>query len=393
MKTVLYFQSSLCASNNAELEGVYRYAKLSKWRVQVLPYAEAASGRLHVGTKAERPDVKGLLAFWKPSGAIIDCGAAPGLLGPADFGFLPAVFIDRTSEKGETCVTSDARAIAEAAARELLSLGYPTTCAYVPWMTDIAWSRTRGEAFAEIVRMNGRKCHMFRKRPFRDDKETYRSWLKDWLKAVPKPCGVFAANDYIASLVLSCAAVEKIRVPDELAVVGVDDDEQICEHATPTLTSILPDNEKIGYLAAELLHERMLHPKKKIKSAVVAPVAVHRRESTRAYKRKDDRVAAAVELIRRRACDGLKARDVVAEMGCSRRLAELRFREVTGRSLLGEIQSARIARAKFLLEHASDSIYDIACRCSYGSTEALRKVFAAETKMSPAAWRKRKNRK
>jgi AraC-like DNA-binding protein len=95
-----------------------------------------------------------------------------------------------------------------------------------------------------------------------------------------------------------------------------------------------------------------------------------------------------MELIRLRACDGLCARDVIAAMGTSRRLAELRFREVVGMSILAAIQRQRVEQAKWQLQHSASLVADIAARCGYRSVRALRKVFVRETGMSPADWRR-----
>ena len=387
MKTILYFQSSLNASNNSVLDGVSRYAKSANWRVHVTPYADAAYIRGDHADGGGMPDVKGLLRFWEPDGVIAECGAAQTLLKPCDFRSVPVVFVDRIQSGNEVSISSDAEAIAELAARELLSLGFKTY-AYVPFVEPVLWNVKRGEEFARLVKMNGLKFHQFRKRPFGDDAETYRAWLRSWLRNAPKPMGVFAANDYIASLVLSCAEREKIDVPNELAVIGVDNDLEICERTNPNLTSILLDHERAGYLAAQLLNEKIIYPRRKVKGTAFGPVCVCHRQSTFAYSRKDDRVTVALKLIRRNACDGLKARDVIAEMGCSRRLAELRFREVTGHSILEEILSVRIERAKYLLKHSEKSIAEVARSCGYGSANALRKVFAAETGKNPLVWRK-----
>lgn len=388
MKTILYLQSSLNASNNSAMDGVYRYARTAGWRVHVTPYADAAYIRGDHAAAARCPDVRGLLDFWKPDGVIAECGAAGGLLDPGDFKSVPAVFLDRIPTAGEICVTSDARPIAALAAKELLSLNF-RTYAYVPFKERVPWSVERGEAFAHFVRMNGCKFHCFRKRPFGDDAETYRTWLREWLRKAPKPLGILAANDYIAEIVLSCAELERIDVPRELAVVGVDNDLDICEHTTPTLTSILLDHERAGYLAAQLLNEKMAHPRKKVAGGTFGPVCVYHRQSTFVYSRSDDRVAAALQHIRRNACDGLSARDVTAAMGCSRRLAEVRFREVTGHSILEEIISVRIERAKYLLGHTSKPIAEIAADCGYGSANALRKVFEPAVGMMPKEWRRR----
>ena len=388
MKTILYFQSSLNASNNSCLEGVSRYAKTAGWRVHLTLYADAAYIRGDYTDGAHRPDVKGLLEFWRPDGVIADCGAARELLDPDDFKTVPVVFLDRGPTGNETCVTSDARQVAALAAKELLSLGF-RTYAYVPFNLRLPWSVERGVEFERLVRMNGCKFHLFRRRPFGDDAETYRAWLREWLRKAPKPMGVFAANDFVAETVLSCAEREKIGVPHELAVIGVDNNPVVCERTKPSLTSVLLDNEKAGYLAAELLNRKMAHPRRKVASGLFGPVCVYHRQSTFLYSRKDDRVSVALKLIRRSACDGLKAKDVIAEIGCSRRLAELRFREVTGRSILEEILSVRIERAKYLLEHSGKSIAEVAKSCGYGSANALRKVFAAETGQNPLVWRKR----
>lgn len=391
MKTILYLQSSLNASNNSCLEGVSRYAKTAGWRVHVTPYADAAYIRGDHTDAARRPDVRGLLGFWKPDGVVAECGAAGDLLKPKEFASTPVVFLDRLQTGRETCVTSDAKPIAEMAAKELLSLDF-RTYAYVPFKERVSWSLERGAEFERLVRMNGCKFHLFRKRPFGDDAETYHAWLREWLRKAPKPLGVFAANDYMAEIVLSCAERERIDVPHELAVVGVDNDLDICERTTPTLTSILLDHERAGYLAAQLLNEKLTHPRQKVASGAFGPVCVYHRQSTFLYSRNDDRVAVALKLIRRNACDGLKAKDVIAEMGCSRRLAELRFRETTGRSILEEILSVRIERAKNLLEHSSKSVAEIAAACGYGSATALRKVFEPAVGMNPKDWRKNTTR-
>lgn len=387
MKTILYFQSSLNASNNSVLDGVSRYAKSANWKVRVTPYADAAYLRGDRADGCGVPDVNGLVEFWTPDGVIAECGAAQNLLKPSDFRSVPVVFVDRIQSGNEISISSDPRAIAELAARELLSLGFKTY-AYVPFKEPLPWSEERGKAFARLVKMNGLKFHQFRKRPFGDDADTYLAWLRVWLRNAPKPMGVFAANDYMASLVLSCAERENINVPNELAVIGVDNDPEICERTSPTLSSILLDHERAGYLAAQLLNERMTYPRRKVSGETFGAVGVSHRQSTFRYSRNDDRVAVALELIRRNACDGISSKEVIAEMGCSRRLAELRFREVTGHSILEEILAVRIARAKHLLEHTSKPIAEIAATCGYGSPNALRKVFEPAVGLTPREWRK-----
>lgn len=387
MKRILYLQSANNASNYADLDGVRRYAKAAGWRVHVTFYSYAARilGDRH--DSVSNLDVGGMLEFWKPDGVVVECGASRDLLDPDDFKPVPVVFLDRPPLGNTTCVTSDARQIAALAAKELLSLGF-VSYAYVPFKKRVHWSVGRGTEFERLVRMNGCNFHAFDWGRLGGNAEASRAWLCEWLRNAPKPIGVFAANDYIGALVLSCAEKERIDVPRKMAVIGVDNDIGTCEQTSPPLTSILLDNERAGYLAAQLLEEKMSHPRRKVAGGLFGPVCVYHRQSTFIYSRSDSRIDVAMKLIRRSACDGLSARDVVAEMGCSRRLAEMRFREVTGRSILDEILSVRIEKAKSLLEHSSKTIAQIASDCGYGSANALRKVFEPATGVTPKAWRK-----
>ena len=388
--TSLYFQSGIAESNAAELEGFCRYAKMAKWRVQVVPYAHAANNReWHVGSKMEL-DIKALLSFWSPVGVVVEAGSAPGVLNSQMFGRIPTVFLDQSpSTDEEQCVYSDAWSIAETAARELLLVN-AASFAYVPFRDDAVWSRERGEVFAEIIRQNGRECRIFSPCSQWKDHGEIRRQLCDCLGTMPLPCGVFAANDHLASIVLECAARIGIKVPKDMVVIGVDNDKAICEHTSPTLSSIIQDYGRAGYMAGELLHKRILHPRSKVHSQCFGVLGVRRRESTFAYSRPaDNRIKDAVEFIQLHACEKISSRDVIERMKCSRRMAEVCFREAMGRSILEEIQSARLSCAKELLSSTTESVAAIADRCGYSTTESLRRIFLEAEGVSPLQWRKR----
>ena len=152
MKTILFFQSSFCESNQRQLAGVYAFARTVDWNVQIVEYGTPVA-------KLRKPDLKALFSFWKPDGCIVDCGGAVTTFSLADFRKIPTVFIDRhpsTIERGAVCVTSDSVAIAEVAARELLPGGF-ASYAYVDWFLPHAWSTERGDEFAKIVECNGKR--------------------------------------------------------------------------------------------------------------------------------------------------------------------------------------------------------------------------------------------
>ena len=388
MRTILYFQSTPGASGRAELEGACRFAKSARWRLQVVRYGNSGEGRFFLDGNGGRRGLVELISFWKADGAIVDSGTIPMALKPEDFGKLPVVFLDRIDSARALCVYSDSRAIAETAARELLTINC-ASYAYFSWPEDLDWSRGRGEVFAQFLRLNGVECHVVKASDCSGVTAQELEIVK-WMSAAPKPLGVFAANDFVAERVIALAKTAKIRMPSDLAIVGVDNDRNICEHTSPTLTSIAPDHERAGFVAGELLAERIAHPRARLASRTFGVSSIIHRQSTNTFRRSDNRIGDALALIHRCACDGLKAADVVKAMGMSRRLAELRFREATGKSILEQIVSVRLERAQQLLRHTEDSVADIARACGWTSAESLRRTFQAAFGQSPHAWRRQK---
>ena len=388
-RTILFFASAFCQTNQMQQDGARRYARAAGWQLRAIEYGRAARDRAGEPGVKGREDVRKLVAFWKADGCIVDCGNEPTTLKASDFKGIPAVFLDRhpdTIEPGTVCVSSDAGSVASSAAQVLLELGF-NDYAYVGWLEAVAWSEEREARFAEIVNLNGKAFHPFPRSSRKFSDRRLHASLLPWLKSLPRPCGIFAANDYVAQIVLEACAQLRIAVPDEIAVVGVDNEDRICENTRPTLTSVLPDNDLAGYLAAELLDERMKGHRPA--NRTFGALTVVRRQSTCRYRRNDARVLAAIETIRRHACEGLSAKAVIDGMGCSRRLAEMRFREVTGHSILDEIAGVRLMRAQMLLRDPRKTVEMVAACCGYNSTVALRKAFLSHMGEKLSTWRKR----
>jgi LacI family transcriptional regulator len=176
-------------------------------------------------------------------------------------------------------------------------------------------------------------------------------------------------------------------VPDDVAVIGIDNDDELCERSSPTISSIDPDFIASGRLAGEALDRLMSHPAPVPKHIMYPPLLLVRRESTRRFSRHDANVARAVERIRKEACDGLTAGEVVKDFPCSRRMAELRFRSLIGRSILQEIRRVRLETAQHLLGNSALGIDFIADKCGYASLSAFSVFFHQETGVSPSIWR------
>ena len=361
MTTILYFQSAGKVSARQKLEGVYAYGREHEWNVQVIEPGVT-----------ERKAAE-LVKFWEPHGVIVECGSEQNHFNPRIFGKVPVVFLDRNPKTIRTaapCVTHDSVATAKVAARELLSLKL-TDYAYVPWPEPRFWSEERETGFATALRLNGHGYAHFSGKARPSNIRALQKELGEWLKSLPKPVGIFAANDFMSAQVAAAANRIGLKIPEDIALVGVDNDELLCENTKPTLSSVMPDFRAAGEKAAALLVRIMANPKCRPTAETFGPLKLVRRASTNRSKRTDREVLAALDLIRREACNGLKARDVFASFTCTRRMAEIRFRAATGKSPLEAIQEVRRARAEELLKNRTRDRTAIANLCGYSSANAL----------------------
>ena len=377
-KTLLYFQTAFCDSNLQQRSGFCGFAHRAGWFVHVIEYGRADSEK-------SKPDMAELFGFWNPDGCVVDCGGAEGIMTLADFRNIPTVFIDRhpsSIERGAVCVTHDSVSIARLAARELMNLGL-SAYAFVDWYIPVFWSDERGDAFRKIAESNG--ARFFRHRMLSLAGSDGIDDLSRWLTSLPIPCGVFAANDRVAGCVVSAALKAGLAVPQDIAIVGVDNDIAQCEALPVSVSSVSLNREGIGQTAAGLLAAMMEGDCRSAESIdVVGAMSVMRRASTRRFV--DRRVAAAVEHIRKHACDGVTVSDVVGVMGCSRSLAYLRFTEEVGHSILEEIQAVRVAHAEELLRKGDLSVEAVGDFCGYSSSSEFRRVFKRRTGLSPKAY-------
>lgn len=361
MKQILYFQSAGKAAARQKLEGVYACGRRLGWDVQVVEPGASAHA------------AKELVRFWEPDGVIVECGSEQNHFAPETFGRTPVVFLDRnpkTLNANVPCVTHDSAATAKVAARELLSLRL-AAYAFVPSSEPRFWSAEREAGFAAALRLNGRGYVRFAGQARPSDRRALQKALGDWLKGLPKPVGIFAANDFMSAQVAAAAGRAGLGIPEDVALVGVDNDELLCENTNPTLTSVMPDFHSAGEKAAALLARRMAGQKGRATAETFGPLKLVRRTSTNRAKRVDREVLAALDLIRREACSGLRARDVFACFPCTRRMAEIRFRTATGKSPLEAIREIRRAKAEELLADPTRDRTAVANLCGYSSAAAL----------------------
>ncbi|MCX7825077.1 MAG: DNA-binding transcriptional regulator [Verrucomicrobiae bacterium] len=282
------------------------------------------------------------------------------------------------------------RAIARLAAEHLLDRGFHNFafCGYPANILN-GWSRERGQAFAERVGESGFGCSTYvgRHRSTRDW-EGFRASLTRWLAALPKPVGLMAADDKRARQVLEVCRLAGIQVPDEVAVIGVDNDEMLCQLSHPSLSSVESGARRVGHEAAALLDQLMSGKRPAKRRWIVDPEGVVTRQSTDVLAVDDAVVARAVAMIRNGATAGVTAQAVCDALALSRTTLELRFKRAMGRTLFAEIRRVQLERAERLIRESDLTLKQIAAQSGFGSVQHMTTLFAARFGSPPAAYRR-----
>lgn len=251
------------------------------------------------------------------------------------------------------------------------------------------WSLWREEHFVRLVHSAGRECHCFRPgRRGRGSGEHIIDEIGRWLSGLPKPVGVFACYDLRGHQVLDACRRRGIAVPEEVAALGADNDDLLCDLADPPLTSIVPNTLRTGYEAAALLDEMMAGRRPRAAVHLIPPIGIVTRHSTEVLAVPDRHVAHAVRQIRERSGRGLRVAEMARAAGISRRLLEARFQKLLGRSPHAEIVRARLDRVKELLAGTDLTLREIADRTSFQHVEYLSATFKKKVGIPPGQYRK-----
>ena len=268
MKTILFLTEVLAGTHVAKLEGVYELARQYGWHVVDAEFENS------------RHSIADYIHTWHPDGCIVVGSALTAPLSPRSLSGLPTVYLDpdeRTRRAGKAYVASDPRPLAELAARELMAHEC-ASYAYVGWSERTAWSEDRRRAFADIIRGAGLPFAAFAGHFSPKDKISFQRQLRAWLKRLPKPCGVFTANDTTAAQVIDACQSLGLDIPTDVAVVGVDNQEIVCENAPVSLTSIEIDFRAAGRLGAEALAEFLADPSRAPAPRLFGPRRIVRRQ-------------------------------------------------------------------------------------------------------------------
>jgi LacI family transcriptional regulator len=355
------------------LRGIVRYTRLhGPWSVWMSP------GHLEqVLPKAKSWDGTGIIARIR-SPKMAKLIRATGL--PVVASSLHELALHQPG-KGFGEIRTDSPRIARMAAEHLLERGlhHFAFCGF----RACRWSCLREQAFAERLAQEGIGCetHNIQVANWVHEPHWIQRWeheqpiLEDWLKSLPKPFGLMACNDYCAREVLQACAEAGLRVPDDVAVVGVDNDELTCELSDPPLSSVALNLEQAGYDAARLLDSLMLGQSTPEHIVLVKPTVVVSRRSSEVMAQGDPCVVAALRFIKDRAPRAIGVPDVVNESGVSRRTLERRFASMIGHSILSELIRCRLERAKRLLLETDLPVYRIAASSGFASVKTFNRAF------------------
>ncbi|MFG0248491.1 MAG: substrate-binding domain-containing protein [Phycisphaeraceae bacterium JB051] len=285
-------------------------------------------------------------------------------------------------------VASNDRAIGQMAGQYLMSLGLShfAFCSTGRW----PFAEDRLEGFMQALRgmQNGPIAHYFGSDHTLSQSVDFEQQVSNWIKQLPRPCGMFCANDATGIELIRIARLAGIHIPGDLAVLGVDDDEMYCEFSEVPLSSIAQPLQTIGYEAARLMDLYLQDADRNPQTIRLPPVKVVRRASSDMLAIADPDVSKALRLIREHATQDINVTWVVKQWSVNRRSLERRFTKHVGHSLLDEIHRVRFEHAKHLLADTSQSLKQVASSSGFNDARYMATSFRQKLGISPSEYRK-----
>jgi LacI family transcriptional regulator len=374
MKRIVLLVETSRAFGRQLIIGIARYSRLNgPWSFYKEP----------IDLKSSIPH----LTSWKPDGIIMrDSLITKELLKLK----IPTILAIHSSKypKYLPVIKTDSPSIAKIASSHFLDKGLKNFafCGF----DEYDWSKERKLYFIRFNKEAGYKTHVYLppKRMKKNDWENEQQHVSEWLKILPKPIGIFACNDDRGQHILEICKLINLKVPEEVAVVGVDNDPMICEIGDPPLTSIALNVESAGYEAAKLLDD--LIEKKKItkKQILVTPSHIVQRQSSDILAVNDKEVAAAIHFIKENAKNKIHVNDVVNTTNISRRTLEKRFKKIIHRSIYDEIRSIRVEWISKLLIETNLPVSQITSLFNFTDVEHISRYFKKEKGIGLREFRK-----
>ncbi len=253
------------------------------------------------------------------------------------------------------------------------------------------WSQIRSKAFYERLTEAGFQAHVYKQPNLKMElsEKIEKMFIADWLKSLPIPVGLMACNDNRGRQVLEACRVAGLRVPEDVAILGVDNDEVICTLCYPALSSVNFNTEKAGYDTAEMLDKMIAGKKINPSRIVVEPTHIVSRQSTDTLAMADEEVAKALRYIRENVQHKILIDEVVNATTTSRRQLQERFQKIIGHSILDEIKRAHADHIAHMLRETNMSLSRIASTLGFSSIYNLSRFFRQEKGVNASTYRKK----
>ena len=378
-KILLLTDFSIGYSRNL-LKGIVRYSKeVGNWSFQRMPlYYRMLYGENGVVEWAKKWQADAIIA--QLSDVNIE------LLNDLNIPIIVQNYRDRN--KAVSNLTGDYFNTGVMAAKFFLNRGYRNFAFY--GFKGAIWSRERADGYSHEIEKQGYKLAVLE-----NDNKDKEEWsynhtvLGNWLQSLPKPVALFACDDHFALQISETCNVYNINVPDDIAILGVDNDDLLCNISDPPLSSIVLDVENGGYNAGKLLHQLITKEITEPFNIVVNPLIIERRKSTEKYAVSDKNIRTILNYIEKNYANHLSVEELVKQVPLSRRVLEKKFKEETGESLYQYIQNYRIDQFTRLLITTDYSLFEAALQSGFENYKNVSRVFRKYKSLSPAEYRKR----
>lgn len=355
------------------LKGVFRFARPD------LPWLIAANFDT---------DLQGIQQ-WGPDGAIVQCTNAAE---EQFFSELEIPVVNVARERSEITFPSvqiDDFAVGEMAAEYFLDKGFENLACYSLNNRDFMAARLNG--YRSRVEASGFAVNVFEDEDYTSRKSFSppSDQLKSWLCELPEPSGVFATTDALGVVIASSCRFASLKVPEQIAILGVSNNELLCNLEYPSLSSIRLPGERLGFEAAQRLHSMISGYEESVDALRLMPIDVVNRQSSDIYCIEDTAVNTALDYIKNNFGAPINVASVVKSVEISRSNLERRFRQLLGRSILDELIAQRIKMAKQLLATTQLPLREIADETGFSNSRHFSTVFKKQTGEQPGSFRKR----
>ncbi len=315
-----------------------------------------------------------------PGDAVVDCQ-------------VPVVdLFERKWSKKVPLVRHNDHSVGRLGAEHLLERGFRQFAFYEN--TTFQWSQRRRHAFETTLQARGFSCRTYKAefpkygsggpQYWEDQQHRLARWLRD---SLPKPVGIMTSTDVMGQNLLEACQRVGIHVPEEVAVIGVDNDEVLCRVAAPPLSSVIVNHAQRGYVAAGILDRLMAGKPAPPSPVLIEPAGVAARASTDIMAMDDPAVVMTLRILRERACENISVDDVIHSVPVSRSVLQRRFRKIVGRSIHDEIVRLRLNRAIELLSDTTLEIKAIAGKVGFHSQAYMNSVFRERLGRTPGSYR------